>query len=82
MRRRGGIAPVKPNGIVSNGDVCGGLKFNAQRNMHMNCFPQFNTIHKFQTRLFYNSRISMHRNVFTFEIPIAHICSSCWFHVE
>ena len=36
MRRRGRIAPVEPNGIVSNGDVCGGLIFNAQRNMHMN----------------------------------------------
>ena len=32
MRRRGRIAPdVKPNGIVSNCDVCGGLMFNAQR---------------------------------------------------
>ena len=34
MRRRGRIAPtVKPNGIVSNCDVCGGLMFNAQRYM-------------------------------------------------
>ena len=37
MRRRGCIAPaVKPNGIVSNCDVCGGLMFNAQHYMHMN----------------------------------------------
>ena len=36
MRRRGRIAAVKPNGIVSNCDVCGGLMFNAKRYMHMN----------------------------------------------
>ena len=37
MRRRGRIAAsVKPIGIVSNCDVCGGLMFNAQRYMHMN----------------------------------------------
>ena len=37
MRRRRRIAaPVKPIGIVSNCDVCGGLMFNAQRNMQMN----------------------------------------------
>ena len=37
MRSRERIAPaVKPNGIVSICDVCGGLTFNAQRYMHMN----------------------------------------------
>ena len=36
MRRRCIAAPVKPNGIVSNCDVCGGLMFNEQRYMHMN----------------------------------------------
>ena len=36
MRRRGRIAAVKPTGIVSNWDVCGGLMFNAQRYMHTN----------------------------------------------
>ena len=36
MQRRGRIAAVKPIGIVSNVDVCGGLMFNAQRYMHMN----------------------------------------------
>ena len=35
MRRRGHIA-VKPIGIVSNCDVCGGLMFNAQRYMRTN----------------------------------------------
>ena len=33
MRR---IAAVKPIGIVSNCDVCGGLMFYAQRYMHTN----------------------------------------------
>ena len=37
MPKRGRIAPaVKPSGIVSNGDVCSGLVFNAQRYMHLN----------------------------------------------
>ena len=36
MRRRGRIAAVKPIGIVSNCDVCGGLMFNAHRYMHTN----------------------------------------------
>ena len=36
MRRRGRIAQVKPNGIVSNCDVCGKLMLNAQRYMYMN----------------------------------------------
>ena len=36
MRRRGRFAPVKPNGIVSNCDVCGGLMLNAPRYLHMN----------------------------------------------
>ena len=36
MRRRRRIAAVKPNGIVSNCDVCGGLMFNAKHCMHMN----------------------------------------------
>ena len=39
------------------------------------CFPLFNPIHKFGTCLLYNTCISMHRNVFTFEIPIAYICT-------
>ena len=36
MRRRGRIAAVKPIGIVSNCDVCGGLVFNAHRYTHTN----------------------------------------------
>ena len=35
MRRRGRIAAVKPNGIVSNCNVCREFMFNAQRYMHM-----------------------------------------------
>ena len=36
MRQRRIAAAVKPIGIVSNCDVCGGPMFNAQRYMHMN----------------------------------------------
>ena len=36
MRQRCIVGAVKPPiGIVSNGDACGGLMFNAQRYMHM-----------------------------------------------
>ena len=34
--RRIAAAVKPPNGIVSNCDVCGGLMFNAQRDMHVN----------------------------------------------
>ena len=44
--------------------------------------PLLYTIHKFRTCLLYNSCISMHCNVFTFEYSITHICRGCWFHVE
>ena len=42
------------------------------------CFPLLYTIHKFRTCLLYNSCISKHRNAFTVENSITHICSGCW----
>ena len=54
------------------------LVLHSSRAHQFQCFPLFSSIHKFRASLLYNSCISMDRNVFTFEIPIAHTCSSCW----